>query len=42
MHVEQARLEFCRGSWDAAVGLAELSGRESAGGMAPLSRCSAG
>ena len=24
MHVEQARLEFCRGSWDAAVGLAEL------------------
>jgi DNA-binding CsgD family transcriptional regulator/tetratricopeptide (TPR) repeat protein len=24
MHVEQARLEFCRGSWDAAVRLAEL------------------
>jgi len=25
MHVERARLEFCRGSWDAAVRLAELS-----------------
>ena len=24
MHVEQARLEFCRGSWDAAVRLAEF------------------
>jgi len=24
MHMEQARLEFCRGSWDAAVRLAEL------------------
>ena len=24
MHVEQARLEFCRGSWDEAVRLAEL------------------
>ena len=24
MHVEQARLEFCRGLWDAAVRLAEL------------------
>jgi DNA-binding CsgD family transcriptional regulator len=24
MHVEQARLEFCRGSWDAAVRLARL------------------
>jgi ATP/maltotriose-dependent transcriptional regulator MalT len=24
MHVEQARLEFCRGSWDAAARLAEL------------------
>src|SRR5215471_10264647 len=36
MHVEQARLEFCRGSWDEAVRLAELG----MDGSLPL-RCSA-
>ena len=43
MHVEQARLEFCRGSWDAAVRLARL-GVDAilAVRYARLSRCSAG